>query len=62
MPEAFTDTELATLSNPEAKELLERVARAKLRDDLDEETKKRLRTDLYRILDHIKSIPSEGGS
>ena len=62
MPEAFTDTELATLSNPEAKELLERVARAKLRDDLDEETKQRLRTDLYRILDHIKSIPSEGGS
>jgi hypothetical protein len=62
VPEAFTDTELATLSNPEAKELLERVARAKLRDDLDEETKQRLRTDLYRILDHIKSIPSEGGS
>ena len=62
VPEAFTDTELATLSNPEAKELLERVARAKLRDDLDDETKQRLRTDLYRILDHIKSIPSEGGS
>ena len=62
VPEPFTDTELAALSNPEAKELLERVARAKLRDDLDDATKQRLRTDLYRVLDHIKSIPSEGGS
>ena len=62
MPEPFTDTELASLSKPEANALLEKVARAKLRNDLDDETKKRLRTDLYRILDHMKSIPSPGGS
>lgn len=62
VPEAFTDTELASLSKPEANQLLERIARAKLRDDLDDETKQRLRTDLYRVLDHMKSIPNPGGS
>jgi hypothetical protein len=62
IPDAFTDTELAALSKPEAKELLARVARAKLRKDLDEVTTTRLRDDLYRILEHLKSIPSEGGS
>jgi hypothetical protein len=62
VPEAFTDTELAAMSRSEAKALLGQVAEAKLRKDLDDESAARLRADLYRILDHMKTIPADGGS
>ena len=62
IPDEFTDAELAALSRPEANELLSRVAKAKQRSDLDDVTKQRLKDDVYRILDHMKTIPNTGGS
>jgi hypothetical protein len=62
IPEILTATELAALSKPEASEVLARVAKARYRDDLDDETKKSLRSYFDRILEHMKSIPNAGGS
>ena len=62
MPESPTDNELSAMSKAEAKALLTKVAEARQRRDLDEETKDRLKTDFDRIITHMKTARDEGGS
>ena len=50
------------MSKSEANALLAKVAKARKRTDLDEETKARLKVDFDRILTHMKSARNEGGS
>ena len=62
IPESPTDNELAAMSKSEANALLAKVAKARKRTDLDEETKSRLKVDFDRILTHMKSARNDGGS
>ena len=62
IPESPTNNELAAMSKSEAKALLTKVAEARQRKDLDEETKDRLKVDFDRILTHMKSARDEGES
>lgn len=62
IPESPTDNELAAMSKSEANALLAKVAEARKRTDLDEETKSRLKVDFDRILTHMKSARNDGGS
>ena len=50
------------MSKSEAKSLLTKVAEARQRKDLDEETKDRLKQDFDRIITHMKSARDEGDS
>jgi hypothetical protein len=50
------------MSKSEAKALLAKVAEARQRKDLDEETMNRLKVDFGRILTHMKSARDEGNS
>ncbi len=62
IPESPTNNELAAMSKSEAKALLTKVAEARQRKDLDDETKARLKNDFDRILTHMKSARDEGDS
>jgi Tfp pilus assembly protein PilN len=62
IPESPTNNELAAMSKSEAKSLLTKVAEARQRKDLDEETKDRLKQDFDRIITHMKSARDEGDS
>ena len=54
VPDPFTDEELAAMSKEQARGLLSEVSRARRREDLDAETRKRLSDDFNRILEHLK--------
>jgi Tfp pilus assembly protein PilN len=62
IPESPTNNELSAMSKSEAKALLTKVAEARQRKDLDEETKVRLKLDFDRIITHMKSARDEGDS
>ena len=54
VPDAFTDEQLAAMSKEEARTLLSEISKARRRNELDAETRKRLAEDFQRILDHLK--------
>ncbi|MEY5060576.1 MAG: hypothetical protein RIS45_497 [Planctomycetota bacterium] len=54
VPDPFTDEELGAMSKEQARGLLSEVSRARRREDLDAETRKRLSDDFNRILEHLK--------
>lgn len=62
VPESPTNNELDAMSKSEAKALLAKVAEARQRKDLDEETMNRLKVDFGRILTHMKSARDGGNS
>ena len=62
IPESPTDTELGAMSKSEAKDLLTRIAEARQREDLDEETNKRLKEDFNRVLEHMRTANDDGGN
>jgi hypothetical protein len=54
VPDPFTDEELAAMSKETARGLLSEVSRARRREDLDADTRKRLSDDFNRILERLK--------
>lgn len=54
VPDPFTDEQLAAMSKEQARGLLSEVSRARRREDLDADTRKRLSDDFNRILEHLK--------
>jgi hypothetical protein len=54
VPDPFTDDELNAMSKETARGLLSEVSRARRREDLDAETRKRLSDDFNRILERLK--------
>ena len=54
IPEPFTDEQLAAMSKEEARALLSDISRARRRQDVDADVRKRLTDDFQRILDHLK--------
>lgn len=61
VPESPTNNELAAMTKSEAKDLLTRIAEARQRDDLDEATNDRLKTDFNRVLEHMRTASDDGG-
>ena len=55
MPDSFTDEELRAMTRDQARGLLADFSRAKRRQDLDAETRKRIDDDFKRILEFLKS-------
>ncbi len=54
VPDAFTDEQLAAMSKEEARTLLSDISKARRREDLDADTRKRLQDDFSRILEHLR--------
>ena len=54
IPDPFTDEQLKAMSKEEARTLLSEISKARRRNELDAETRKRLTDDFQRILDHLK--------
>lgn len=54
VPDAFTDEQLAAMSKEEARTLLSEISKARRRNELDADTRKRLADDFQRILEHLK--------
>lgn len=54
VPDPFTDDELNAMSKETARGLLSEVSRARRREDLDADTRKRLSDDFNRILERLK--------
>jgi len=54
VPDPFSDEQLAAMSKEQARGLLSEVSRARRREDLDADTRKRLSDDFNRILEHLK--------
>ena len=55
VPDSFTDEELRAMTRDQARGLLADFSRAKRRQDLDAETRKRIDDDFKRILEFLKS-------
>lgn len=54
IPDPFTDEQLAGMSKEQARALLSDISRARRRQDVDAEVRKRLTDDFQRILEHLK--------
>ena len=54
IPDPFTDEQLAAMSKEQARALLSDISRARRRQDVDAEVRKRLTDDFQRILEHLK--------
>ena len=60
IPDSLTDNEIAAMSRAELLDATSRNAKARQRDDLDEETSERLRTDFKRLLEATRNSSSGG--
>ena len=56
IPEPFTDAQLSAMSKEEARALLSEISKARRREELDADTRKRLTEDFQRILERLKEV------
>lgn len=61
IPDSLTDNEIAAMSRAELLDATSRNAKARQRDDLDEETSERLRIDFKRLLEATRNTSGGGG-
>ena len=61
IPDSLTDNEIAAMSRAELLDATSRNAKARQRDDLDDETSERLRVDFKRLLKATRNTSSGGG-